>query len=106
MKTDFDGGSSRFGLVMGEFDHLPDKTKKKLVNLMSRIMERAYRRGVQQALCMQENDQIEEWILGDTHKYRYGKSLANSIGLDGFTTTSIERLFMEEHLDTIGFKEK
>jgi len=102
MKTDFDDGSSKFGLQYNEFKDLSDNTKKKLKKLISRIMERAYRRGVQQALVLNENNAIDEWIKNDLHKFRYGKSLQKSIGLDGFVTTSQERLDIEESLDTVG----
>lgn len=106
MKTDFDDTSSKFGLVEGEFEHLDGKTKNQLVKLMSRIMERAYRRGVQQALELYKKDAIDDWITCEPWNYRYDKSLATSIGLDGFTTTSIERLFIEEKLESIGLYEK
>ena len=101
--TDFEDSSSKFGLKIDHFDHLHDDDKKKLVILMARIMERAYRRGVQQTLHMLDKDQIDQWIIDSTHKFRYGKRLDASIGLDGFTTSSIDRLMMEENLETVGF---
>jgi hypothetical protein len=102
MKTDFECGSSKFGLTLGEFSDLDKEKKKKLIRLIARIMERAYRRGVQQTLVLAEKDAIDEWIFENTHNYRYGKSLDVSIGLDGFTTSSVERLMMEENLENIG----
>lgn len=85
-----------------EFSKLTPDIKKKLLKLISRIMERSYRRGVQQALHMKDEGIIDSWILDDPHKFRYGKSISVSIGLDGFTTPALERLEMEEHLSTIG----
>ncbi|HEY3526787.1 MAG TPA: hypothetical protein VGK47_11355 [Nitrososphaeraceae archaeon] len=106
MKSDFVDSSSKFGLKEHEFCTLNPERKQKLVRLMARIMERAYRRGVQQTLALKEKGTIDEWIIDNPHSYRYDKSLAISIGLDGFTSSSIERLFMEEKLQDIGFDEE
>lgn len=73
--------------------------QKRLARWMGRIAERAYRRGVQQALYLSENGRIDDWIMNDVHAYRYDKSLDISIGLDGFTTTSLERLMIEENIE-------
>ena len=100
--TDFDISSSKFGLSLSEFSHLSDTDKKKLIRLMARIMERAYRRGVHQTLHLFQNNRIDDWILRNPHMYRYSKNLDKSIGLDGFITCSIDRLMMEEHLENIG----
>lgn len=100
--TDFDDGSSKFGLHIQEFSHLVEGDKKKLLRLMARIMERAYRRGVQQTLYLAEKGLIDEDIIDEPHSYRYGRSLDQSIGLDGFITSSIERLLMEENLENLG----
>ena len=59
-------------------------------------MEKAYRRGVQQTLCLSEEGKIPDWILKDDgYSYRYEKPLGTSTGLDGFVTTSRERLEIE-----------
>lgn len=95
--THFSYTSSIYGLKDGEFSDLPQKIKNKLLRLMARIMERAYRRGVQQAMEMEPTVEI-----GDLHAYRYENSLDDSLGLDGFRSSSLERLAMEESLDEVG----
>lgn len=97
--------SSTDGLRSGEFLHLSKKEKNKLLVVMARIMERAYRRGVQQALHLNNKQAILPVILSDLAGYRYNTSIDTSYGLDGFRTTSIARLFMEEDLELIGFEE-
>jgi hypothetical protein len=47
-KSSFNTKSVAYGLRDGEFSELPEKTKKKLVKLMARLSEQAYRRGFQQ----------------------------------------------------------
>lgn len=100
---------STHGLDEGEFDHLDEKTKKKLIRLMSRIMERAYKRGVQQAVTLVESGKKFPVLEnGSTlYKWRYEKSLDKSYGIhEWFVTSSIERLMMEEpDLIEIGFYE-
>lgn len=93
------------GFKHGEFEHLAVKDKKKLLKLMARIMERAYRRGVQQALFMYEKHLIDKKLICafGLHAWRYNISLDKSVGIDKFTTSSLERLFIEEPLDEIGF---
>tara|TARA_R110000868_G_scaffold136519_4_gene349519 strand:- start:4013 stop:4315 length:303 start_codon:yes stop_codon:yes gene_type:complete len=98
-----DYGNSKMGLKFDEFAHFSEEEKQKLLRLMSRIMERSYRRGVQQTLHMKDRNIIEEWILDNPYSYRYEKSLEISIGLDGYTTASLERLMIEENLHNIGF---
>lgn len=98
--------ASTVNLKREDFEGINEKTKKKLILLISRIMERAYRRGVQQTLVMDGIGQIKPWIKYDPYSYRYEKSLAISIGLDDFITTSIDRLFMEEPLHELGFDEE
>lgn len=101
--TDFISLSSIYGCKLEEFIHLEKKDVKKLLKIMSRIMERAYRRGVQQTLYMNKKKSIEDWILKDDgFSLRYEKSLDLSIGLDGFIIPSIERLECEESLYQIG----
>lgn len=96
-----DISSSSAHMEIGDLDSLTKDQKKRLCRWMARSMEKAYRRGVQQALYMRDTDQIDEWIMDDIHSYRYAKSLDLSIGLDGFTTTSIERLHIEEPMMTV-----
>lgn len=93
------------GLKEGEFDHLAEEDKKKILMVMSRIMERAYRRGVQQALHLSQQESVLSVITSDLHVYRYETSIETSYGLDGFKTSSMERLFMEESLELIGFEQ-
>lgn len=84
------------GLDELDFMWMDEELKTKILVWMSRIMERAYRRGVQQALHMQKRGRVLEEIIADLHAYRYGASLDISPGLDGFTTPSLKRLGMEE----------
>lgn len=100
--TDFISSSSVYGLKEFEFSDLPDKQKIKLKRLMARIMERAYRRGVQQAITLYQDGHIPDSILNDLYSWRYGNDLDESIGIDYYKTTSVERLDMEEQLYIIG----
>lgn len=85
--------------VLEKINHTLNKTERNLLlGLMARIMESAYRRGVHQALFLKETKGIDEWIINSPHAYRYGRSLEMSIGLDGYITTSRERLLIEEDL--------
>ena len=54
--THFTASSSKYGLKEGEFDEIPHKMRKKLIRLIARIMEKAYRRGVQQAITLYKNN--------------------------------------------------
>ena len=92
--------------VLEEFDGIPEKQKKKLTVIMARIMEKAYRRGVQQALHLNETNEISDKLLSSEglHNWRYGNSIDESIGVDGFQTKSVERLLIEEpNLRMLGF---
>ena len=42
----FDSGSVAYKLRHGEFDHLSERDRRRLVRLMARIAEKSYRRGV------------------------------------------------------------
>lgn len=90
------------GLDIHDFINLDKKTKKKLIRLLACVMESAYRRAVQQTLTLNNEDRIDEWIRNKPEDYRYEKSLSKSIGLDGFTTNSIDRLNMEHNLSSLG----
>ncbi len=100
--TDFRANSSFYGLKMYEFSSLDEELKLKLKGVMARIMERAYRRGVQQTITLYEDDRILPNILNNLHDYRYNENPDISIGLDGFKTSSLERLEMEESLNQVG----
>lgn len=94
------------GCEYGEFAHLSEKDKKKLIKIMSKVMERAYRRGVQQALTVPRDRMNQDFFDKDLglYNWRYEKRLSTSEGIDGFKTKSIERLFMEDPcLIEIGF---
>jgi hypothetical protein len=79
------------------FTELSTENQRRLLRLISRIAEQSYRRGAQQAMVMGENENIEEWILSDeAYSWRFEKTLDRSIGLDGYTTPSLERLLIEE----------
>lgn len=107
VETDFRETSIAHGLVMGEFDHLSDDDKQKLIGLMAGIMEMGYRRGVQQAHALNEEKRNPE--LNDQSglaKWRFETPVSESIGIDGFKSSSIERLFMEHGvLRELGFWE-
>lgn len=80
----------------GEFEDLSIDKKQKLLKMIARIMERAYRRGVQQGIsmyvdgrCKLQKDDLATW--------RYFTDLDKSDGIaPGYSTTSLERLSMEE----------
>jgi hypothetical protein len=71
--TDFIEGSILHGLKFDEFIDLPEPTRRKLVNLMARLSEKSYRRGVQQALTI--------GCIHDVCDWRYGP-LEKSIGIN------------------------
>jgi hypothetical protein len=91
------------GLDILFFSKFSESERKKILRLCAVVMESAYRRGVQQALHLNDNGGIDDWILKDVHKYRYGKSLSRSIGLDGYETSSIERLKREHDIFSYSF---
>ena len=85
-----------------EFDNLTEAQKSRLIRWISRISERAYRRGVQQTLQLSKDKAIKKCIVESPHSYRYENCLDISEGLDGYITTSIERLKMEEDMFRVG----
>ena len=101
-KGDFDTSSVFEGLKMMEFNDLPAKVKEKLVKMISRISEKSYRRGAQQAIALLERDALLYTTEVALHGWRYEKTLKNSPGLDGFLTSSRERLEIETHLREVG----
>jgi len=79
-------------------ENLTEKQKKWLIRYIAEISEASYRRAVQQTIVLGEKDSIDDWIYkNDAANYRYDKSLKTSIGLDGFQTTSLKRLLIENH---------
>lgn len=104
---DFIPSSIAYGLKFHEFDDIPKRQKKKLVRLMARLMEKSYKRGVQQGVHFERLDAEFPNIADDEalYKYRYERNLDKSPGIDGFKSTSKERLFMEEGcLREVGFR--
>lgn len=100
--THFSNNSSLYGLKENHFYHLDELDKTLLKRMISRIMERAYRRGVQQSIHLYESQFIKDHILNDLYSYRYDNDLDKSPGLCGFNSRSLARLEMEEHLDQVG----
>lgn len=84
------------------FGDLTKDQKTALVRLMARLMEKSYRRGVQQGIEMSTDErcrfQNNEEGRGKLVNWRYNESLDSSVGIDpnAYTTTSLERLEMEE----------
>ena len=100
-KGDFLPGTSAYGLRLGEFEELTPATKKKLVRMMARIMERAYRRGVQHGAEFE----MDPKFRSNLHKWRYLRSLDKSPGILGGTTPSLERLEIEESTRDVGLSQ-
>ena len=101
--TDFWWDSSIYGFKVLELLDLDQNLQNKLMRMIARIMERAYRRGVQQAITLYKNGNIPDEIISNLHDWRYDNNLDISPGLHrGFQTTSLERLEMEESLIEIG----
>ena len=88
------------GIPDWAFGDLDPKTKKHLIKILARVAERAYRRGAQQGVHFaRTKPQVLPQCM---HDWRYCTSVDNSIGLDGFKTTSEARLFMETDLYRLG----
>lgn len=108
-KSYWASGSSAYGLQCLEFDEIPKAKKRKLVKLMARIAERAYRRGVQQGICVSSSEGgLQPQLRSESglHRWRYQTDLNKARGIDGFCTSSLERLFIEERcLMELGFRE-
>ena len=104
--TFWDESSPAHGLQVGEFDDLPMEKKRKLIRLMARMNEKSFRRGGQQGVEFKTRCPKE--IVPDLVEWRYGQSLDNAIGLNGWTglNNSTIRLFVEcGFLDDLGFHE-
>lgn len=108
--SDFTEDSLAHGLKFGEFNDIPNEKISKLIRLMARISEKSYRRGVQQAAMFfieKDGAGIIDSDQSSLHDWRYGTSLDESPGLDGYHSSSLERLFCECHVfDKIGLFEK
>jgi hypothetical protein len=92
-------GTLLSGFKPGEFDDLPEKTKRRLVRLMARISEKSYRRGCQQALttgCAHKS--ISDW--------RY-QTLDKSQGVDTKWSVPVEERFWmnNRQITELGFRE-
>lgn len=83
------------GIELDAFDHLSAADKAKLLRLMARVAEKAYRRGAQQGLVYAE--QHPSASHADLVDWRYGASLDVSPALlhKGERERSVDRLLME-----------
>lgn len=103
--SDFSESSIAHGCVFDEFYDLETSKKNKLISILSRVMESAYRRGVQHALAI-PIERVDPKLLQENglYEWRYESSKDDSIGIDFFKSTSKERLFMEHGcLRELGF---
>ena len=91
------------GFAAQEFTHLAPSDRRKLVTLMARVAEQAYRRGVYQGVKLAGDE--TDLLPHDLYSWRYGRSLDQSPWLDDSTIeTSTERLYAEcEDLGALGF---
>ena len=91
------------GFAAQAFGHLAPSDRQKLVILMARIAEQAYRRGAYQSVKLAGDD--ADLLPDDLYNWRYGASLDQSPWLDDTTTeASTERLFAEcADLEALGF---
>ena len=81
-------------------EKLTQEEKNSLIIILANISERSYRRGVQQALHFERTRpeaMTKKMSEDEIHDWRYEIPLSDSIGIDGFKTTSLERLSCEEH---------
>jgi hypothetical protein len=99
---DFIGSSVAYGLVHGEFEHIAEPDKQKLIALMSRISEQSYRRGFQHG-CVMDSKQFDVSPIELRHEWPLGKSPYTD---SAEVISSVERLFTEYGvLRSIGFRE-
>ena len=91
------------GFATQAFGHLALRDRQKLVVLMARIAEQAYRRGAYQGVKLAGDD--ADLLPDDLYNWRYGRPLDQSPWLDDTTTeASTERLFTEcGELEALGF---
>ncbi len=91
------------GFAAQAFGHLDPSDRRKLITLMARIAEQAYRRGAYQGAKLVGDD--SDLLPHDLYSWRYGQSLDQSPWLDDTTIElSPERLFAEcADLEALGF---
>ena len=99
----FSDKSIAAGFAEQDFGHLDPSDRRKLVTLMARIAEQAYRRGAYQSVKLVGDD--SDLLPRDLFGWRHGRSLDQSPWLDDTTVeSSIERLFAEcADLEALGF---
>ena len=92
------------GFNVQEFAHLTPSDRRKLITLMARIAEQAYRRGAYQGVKLAGDE--TDLLPRDLYDWRYGRSLDQSPWLDDATIeSSTERLYAEcGDLETLGFE--
>lgn len=91
------------GFAAQEFAHLAPSDRRKLVILMARIAEQAYRRGAYQGVKLAADE--TDLLPHDLYSWRYGQSLDQSPWLDDATIeSSTKRLYAEcGDLEPLGF---
>ena len=99
----FSNKSIAAGFAEQAFGHLDPSDRHRLVTLMARIAEQAYRRGAYQSAKLVGDD--SDLLPHDLYSWRNGQSLDQSPWLDDTTIeSSIERLFAEcADLEALGF---
>ena len=107
MKSCFDKMSVAFPMNEKDLDHLNEADKEKILNLISRISEKSFRRGFQHGYHYYEYNKNAKKQIFD---FRFTKDLGRSfwIKTNENKQSSIERLFMEYGpcLENIGLKER
>lgn len=91
------------GFETGAFSHLSPHDRARLVRLMARVAEQAYRRGAYQSAKLAKGG--DELLPKDIYGWRHGLSLDKSPWLDDATVEpAIKRLFAEcAELPALGF---
>ncbi len=91
------------GFTAQEFAHLMPSDRRKMMTLMARIAEQAYRRGAYQGVRLAGEE--ADLLPRDLYSWRYGRSLDQSPWLDDATIEpSTKRLYAEcSDLVALGF---
>ena len=99
----FSNKSIAAGFAGQAFRHLDHSDRRRLITLMARIAEQAYRRGAYQSAKLVGDD--SDLLPHDLYSWRHGQSLDQSPWLDDRTIeSSIVRLFAEcTDLEALGF---
>lgn len=99
------GRSVIAGIKNEVFENLPERQKKAALTVMSRIMEDAYRRGLQQGVWLYEYGEIDKLTVS---KLRHGPSLDDApekqdckLAPKHNWDTSLNRLFIEHKQDLL-----